>query len=606
MRKTYRLLALLLSLLLLLGALPFTAAATDGEATVPPSNDDPPAGTVTPPADPQPPVDPVEALPFTLTYFFSTAEYDESTKTLNFFVPDDLTEVELTLTFDEGYSGTVFADSNLTQAVKLGKKGQLTIKPAQMYTYLYIKCNEQANITYRISVISMRTPMEYRDDHLIADWARVYVNYCNELGYGIIQGDQNRNANPNNPLTRYEIATIAARMLGTDTSLFASSKLPYADSIASWAKSGVNAMTALGVINGHKVDKELHYLGNDNVTREQVAKIMVELALLREGSKKTAAKLYKENQKAYDKALAAFADTKSISSWAVPYMALAVSHYKFLSGSKENGGIYLNPTKNITRQEMTAIVARELDYDIDTLLEDLLLKVEMELAATNKPASKLKAVKAALSKAQAAYRSNSDSKKEKTYIALYKEAKNVFHSYVVYLSPSNQLTNPYTGVDTNEGAQMQAVADLLKPMLEEMGFTVYIADPTSNIRVRGADAKSKNADIYVAIHSNATGGANNGSWQGSLIFHSNNSGSKELAESVSKYLSKVTPTADSGIKNDSYAEAPFVEIRDPEMANILAEVEFHDYPTYAKWIVNNKKKLAQAFADGIWEYFYGN
>lgn len=583
MKKSYRLLTILLSLLLLIGTLPFTAAATS-ESTP----------------------DPIEALPFTLSYFFSSMEYDQSTKTLNLFVPDDQTHIDLTFAFNKGYSGTVYADPSFTQKINIGKAGQLTIRPSQMYTYLYIRCNEQSNLTYRISIISKRTPTEYRDDHLVADWARVYVNYCNELGYGIIQGDQNQNATPNNPLTRYEIALIAARMLGTDVSLFATTKLPYKDKIASWAKSGVNAMTALNIISGHRVGKELHYLGSDNVTREQVAKIMVELALLQEGNTKSAAKLYKENQKSYDKALNAFADTKSISSWARPYMALAVSHYKFLSGSKENGKLYLNPTKNITRQEMTAIVARELNYDINTLLEDLIFSVETKLQDTNKSAALLQNVKSALTRAQSTYRSGTNSKKEKAYITLYNEAKKAFHAYIVYLSPSNQLTNPYTGVDTNEGAQMQAVAALLKPMLEEMGFIVYIADPTSNIRVRGADAKSKKADIYVAIHSNATAGGNNGAYQGSLIFHSNNSGSKELAECVSKYLSKTTPTADSGIKNDSYASNPFVEIRDPEMANILAEVEFHDYATYAKWIVNNKQKLAKAFADGIWEYFYGN
>ncbi len=583
MKKAFRPLTFLLCVFLLLSALPLSAAATE---TTPP------------------PVDPIEALPFTVTHFFSSAEYDESTHTINFFVPDDITELELTLVFDEGFSGTLYADPALTQPVKINKQGNFNVKPAQMHTYLYIKCNQQADITYCLDIISFRTPIEYRDDHLVADWARVYVNYCNELGYGIICGDQNGNANPNHPLTRYEIATIAAKMSGTDTSLFSTSKLPYKDSIASWAKPSVNAMTVLGIISGHKVQKNLYYYGSDNVTREQVAKIMVELALLKENTHKSATKLYKENKQAYDKALSEFADVKDISNWAVPYMALAVSHYKFLSGSKEKGALYLNPKKDITRQEMTAIVARELNYDINALLENLLTKVKSSLDSTNKPKSELVAVKNAFSKAQSAFQSSSKRKKENAYVDLYIEAKDAFHRYVVYLSPSNQMTNPYTGVDTNEGAQMQAVADLLKPMLEKMGFVVYIADPNSNIRVRDKDALKKNADIYVAIHSNATTGANNGGYQGSLVFHSNNAGSKELAESVSKYLTKLTPTKDNGIENDSLASIPFVEIRQPVMANILAEVEFHDYPTYANWIVNNKKKLAEAFAKGIWEYFY--
>ena len=550
--------------------------------------------------------DPLDTLPFSINYFFSSSEYDESTHTINFFVPDELAEIELTLEFKNEVSGTVYADRALTQSVEISKNKKINVTLAQKHTYLYIICSESPDIIYCLNIISKRAPIKYRDDHRIADWARVYVDYCNELGYGIIQGDPNGNANPDHSITRYEIALIAARVLGTDTTLFSTDKLPFKDSIAEWAKSGVNAMGVLGVISGHKQQNNYYFYGNDKVTREQVAKIMVDLALLKEGSNKSADTLYKENQKAYNNALSSFADAKKISEWAIPYMALAVSRYHFLSGSKENGALYLNPQKNITRQEMTVIVAKELDYDIDELLEHLILKVGNEINSSDKPADTLKALKTALSKAQAAhYNSSSTEKKESAYISLYQQLKKTFHSYIVYLSPSNQMSNSYTGVATNEGAQMQAVAALLKPILENMGFVVYIADPASNIRVRGADALKKNADIYVAIHSNATAGTNNGHYQGSLIFHSNNPGSKELAESVSKHLSKVTPTKDNGIENDSLANTPFVEIRDPVMANILAEVEFHDYATYAKWIVNNKATLAQAFANGIYEYFYG-
>ncbi len=579
MKKISRLLTLILCVLLMPGVFSINAAAANNS---------------------------MDALPFSVDYFFSSSEYDESTHTINFFVPDELTEIELTLLFDKGFDGTAYADCTLTQPIKISENGKFTVRLAQMFTYLYIKCNEQADITYRLNVISKRAPIEYRDDHSIADWARVYVDFCNELGHGIIQGDPNKNANPHQFLTRYEIALISARMAGADTTLFSDTKLPYKDSIAPWAKSGVNAMTVLGVINGHKNQNDYYYCGSDNVTREQVAKIMVDLLLLKEATNKSADTLYQENKKAYDNALSLFADAEKISEWAVPYMALAVGRFGFVTGSKDNGALYLNPQKNITRQEMTVIVAKESGYDIDVLLEHLILKVGDELSTTSKPTSSLKSLKDALSKAQAArYNSSSKDKKESAYVDLHKELKKAFHSYVVYLSPSNQMSNSYTGVNTNEGAQMQAVADLLKPMLENMGFVVHIADPASNIRVRGEDALKKNADIYVAIHSNATGGTNNGRYQGSLIFHSNNHGSKELAESVSKYLSKVTPTVDNGIENDSLANNPFIEIRDPVMANILVEVEFHDYATYAKWIVNNKNKLAEAFADGIREYFYG-
>jgi hypothetical protein len=274
------------------------------------------------------------------------------------------------------------------------------------------------------------------------------------------------------------------------------------------------------------------------------------------------------------------------------------------SGSDENGKLYLRPKRDISRQEMTIIVARELGYDIDVILNDLITRVQNELANTNRAESMLTDVRKALSKASKTFRTGTDEQKESAYNKLYKEAKNLLYAYVVYLSPSNQIHNEYTGVATTEGEQMQAVADLLKPMLEKQGFIVYISDPNSKIDTRAADAKEKRADIYVAIHSNATASGNDGSAQGSIIYHSNNKGSEKLAKKVSYYLSALTPTNDKGIHNDSYAELPFREIREPEMANILAEVEFHDYADYASWIVANKKGLAKAFADGIWDYFY--
>ncbi len=557
------------------------------------------SGTINPP-----PVigeETLETLPFQISGSFSSQIYDAQSKTIEIHLPNDTDKIKLTFSFNTGMTGKIYADVSSKQALSLTKANSLTLKPTQKHTYLYLVCNKTK---YTLNVISTRSPMEYRDDRTIANWARTYIDYCNQLGYGIIQGDKEQNANPDKPLSRYEIATIAARVLGTDCSLYPSQTGKYQDEIQSWAVKSVSAMTKLGIIGGHKEKKGYFFNGNDNVTREQVCKIMVELALLKEGNKKTATQLYRASQKSYDKKLAAFSDTSEISDWARPYVALAVCKYEFISGSDENGKLYLRPLRDISRQEMTVIIARELGYDIDIILSDLINRVQNELATTKLSESELESVRSAYSKATKAFRNGNTEKKESAYVKLYNEARTLLYAFVVYLSPSNQIRNEYTGVTTTEGAQMQAVADLLKPMLEKQGFIVYIADPNSTIYTRQDDAKEKGADIYVAIHSNATAGGNDGSAQGSIVYHSNNEGSEKLAKKVSYYLSKLTPTTDKGIHNDSYADIPFHEIKAPEMANILAEVEFHDYPTYANWIVSHKKELAKAFANGIWDYFY--
>lgn len=186
--------------------------------------------------------------------------------------------------------------------------------------------------------------------------------------------------------------------------------------------------------------------------------------------------------------------------------------------------------------------------------------------------------------------------------------------YLVYLSPSNQMTNPYTGVDTNEGEQMQLVAAYVEKRLKEMGYDVYTADVNTSIKEdaefnRADEAAQLGADAYVAIHSNAVGFTNDGKYQGTTCYYNgNNKGAKELSQFIYDRLSQFTPTNDNGIHDDMYesqinGQKPYAEVRLPTMANLILEVEFHDYPTYAEWIVNNINGIGEQIALGIDDYF---
>ena len=185
--------------------------------------------------------------------------------------------------------------------------------------------------------------------------------------------------------------------------------------------------------------------------------------------------------------------------------------------------------------------------------------------------------------------------------------------YLVYLSPSNQMTNPYTGVDTTEGAQMQLVAAAAEKYLKEMGYEVYIADVNTSIKEdaqpnRASEAEQMGADAYVAIHSNAINNTNNGESAGGAggatgFYNGNNNGSKELAQFVYDRLAAFTPTEDNGISDDMLTSKPFAEVRLPIMANLLLEVEFHDYKPYAEWITQNIDGIGKCIAQGIDDYF---
>ena len=75
-----------------------------------------------------------------------------------------------------------------------------------------------------------------------------------------------------------------------------------------------------------------------------------------------------------------------------------------------------------------------------------------------------------------------------------------------------------------------------------------------------------------------------------------------MSEYIYNNVSKLTPTSDRGISDDMKTEKPYIEVRVPQMANLLLEVEFHDYKEYAKWIMDNTEGLGSAIADGIDKY----
>lgn len=188
---------------------------------------------------------------------------------------------------------------------------------------------------------------------------------------------------------------------------------------------------------------------------------------------------------------------------------------------------------------------------------------------------------------------------------------------VVYLSPENRK-NEYTGVKANESDEMYKVANLMKPMLEKLGYTVYIADRSLSIREEGnnraLEAAELGADVYVALHTNATGRGNNGSAHGTICFYNGqNEGAKELSQFIYAALSELMPWNDRGIHDDILesrlnGQKPYAEVKRPTMANLICEVEFHDYNASdgnggAIWITKNTENIAKAITKGIDDYF---
>ena len=183
---------------------------------------------------------------------------------------------------------------------------------------------------------------------------------------------------------------------------------------------------------------------------------------------------------------------------------------------------------------------------------------------------------------------------------------------VIYLSPSRQMHNAYAYGSTNEGAQMYRVGERLKKILEDEYLCVVYMPPVSmeiTLGNRPTDAYNKEADVYLAIHSNANP---SGKSYGAVGYYFPASAqSKKFAQNVTSEMGKIAPyksTARSKTVNGmkAFDNMGYGEVRDPAyfgMVSLLAEVEYHDHADTAKWIVNNPDKIARALANSLEKTF---
>ena len=222
-----------------------------------------------------------------------------------------------------------------------------------------------------IRIYSDRKPIAYKDAAKIVSWAKPYVDLLNEGGYGIMIGDEKGNFKASSKVTRYQIAVVAAHIMGIDVTHYAKHQLNYSDKIVAWAAPYVRAVSATGIMVGNKKGSKFTFDGNSPATREQLAVIMVNIALMNAGKidpnsmvatdLKTGAEYYNCYKNVEDVVYNSidFVDEAKVASWAKPYMRLAVD-FGILSGSLEKGKLYLNPKGHVTRAQIAVMAAQYL------------------------------------------------------------------------------------------------------------------------------------------------------------------------------------------------------------------------------------------------------
>lgn len=163
----------------------------------------------------------------------------------------------------------------------------------------------------------------------------------------------------------------------------------------------------------------------------------------------------------------------------------------------------------------------------------------------------------------------------------------------VYLSPSDQRRNTYAYGNTNEAEQCGRIAEECRKALVRNGVEVMVGqyDTMAN-RCKASDAFK--ANLHVPIHTNAA----NGKASGTRIFCytlDKNSAGYKAAKAVFDVLAPLTPGKSENIK----ANPGLFEVKTPAAPTVYVEIDFHDVPDVAKWIINNTTIIGETIAKGI-------
>lgn len=176
----------------------------------------------------------------------------------------------------------------------------------------------------------------------------------------------------------------------------------------------------------------------------------------------------------------------------------------------------------------------------------------------------------------------------------------------VYLSPSIQSGNIGAGDYGTEKERMNQLAKIIKDDLERHNINVRLNDNWfSTLYGIVADSNIYNPDFHVSLHSNAydkkTRGCEVFCWE-----KGNHSKGEKLANNIYLKLAAITPTNDRGVKNakNFYGEGKHIyEVFQTSSPAALIEVDFHDNPAGAKWIIENIEKIAITISKGIIKTF---
>ena len=164
----------------------------------------------------------------------------------------------------------------------------------------------------------------------------------------------------------------------------------------------------------------------------------------------------------------------------------------------------------------------------------------------------------------------------------------------VFLSPSNQDGNKYAYGNTNEMEQCGKIAYSCKSALERNGIDVMLMH-SEDMGTKVTRSNAWGADFYIPIHSNAYNGAVSGT---RMFYYSEGGEGHKMSKCIFNRLSPITPGTSDNIQQST----GLYETRMPNAYTAYIEVDFHDVPSVAKWIIEHTSEIGEAIAHGVCDY----
>ena len=204
-------------------------------------------------------------------------------------------------------------------------------------SYTYSTGSSAVSLTVEFALDLSKLPKTPFEDVKAGAWYfdAVLEAFRDELMVGMSETE----FSPSAPMTRAMLVAVLHRLAGSPS---VSGKMPFTDvASGTWYHDAVLWASQNGIVAGMS---ETTFAPQENITREQIVAIF---------SRYTAKFLPDKTEAAAE--LTGFADSASVSDWALDDMKWAVA-YKVINGSPSAGKLYLNPQGNATRAEVATIL----------------------------------------------------------------------------------------------------------------------------------------------------------------------------------------------------------------------------------------------------------